>query len=369
MKKLIFISFILLAFSCAKKDCKIDYPIEQISIKIKKKNLSKIDSLRNIVVETMDASNVKIKFKAKVNGVKSKIRLKGDQYDHYDTERFSLRVTQKVKGKKTVYSIQHPKTRNYYNEWVFHQLLKKEGIAYLDYTFVKVKINKKERGTYAKEEHLSNSTLLAEKGFENGPIFRFDDAGFWAAPAEKRIHDHDVTALKKAPIKNYNNIDSSLTKRGDQLLKGFQNGTLPADSVFNMEQLGKLYALCDLTGARHALRWLNVVYYYNKTDDKLHPIGFDSNSGKMKGGLVITETYILDEYHGKIRNSEGFKKAYYELLNKIAEPSYLTSFIADTECELIEIEKMITADEYFKTVDLDYLEQNQGKIKDILSND
>ena len=58
--------------------------------------------------------------------------------DHYDTERFSLRLKYKDDDSQVVLSLQHPKTRKYICEWIFHQMLKQEGLNYLNYEFVTV---------------------------------------------------------------------------------------------------------------------------------------------------------------------------------------------------------------------------------------
>lgn len=365
MKKLFFGLLTLLFISCSNSQCDLEsITTNTLELKIKKARLHQIDSLRSIVIETSKADQVKIKFKAKINGAKVKVRLKGDQYDHYDTDQFSLRVTQKTDSGTYAYSIQHPKTRKNINEWVFHELLKDNKVAHLGYEFVQVKLNKKDNGTYAKEEHLKNKGLLTSKGFEEGIILRFNDDHFWTdgLPAE-RNKAYDTKQYKKAKIKTYGScLDSSLNKKAINLLHQFQIGKMNASDVFDLKATARLYAVCDLSGARHALRWINLVFHYNPTTGKLMPLGFDSNSNHSKG-VMINEDYINTAHHKRIFDNQIFKTEYITQLKKLSDPKYLQKFLKDRECLLLKYEAMIQENQWTYGNNLNYLEGNQEIIR------
>ena len=52
----------------------------------------------------------------------------------------------------TTFSIQHPKTRGYINEWYFHKLMSEVGVIALKYDFAMVSINESDYQLYALEE-------------------------------------------------------------------------------------------------------------------------------------------------------------------------------------------------------------------------
>ena len=73
------------------------------------------------------------------DSIKVKIKPKGRLADHFSTDLISLKI--KVKEKKdwnqmSTFSIQHPKTRGYINEWLFHEIMKELGVIALTYDFV-----------------------------------------------------------------------------------------------------------------------------------------------------------------------------------------------------------------------------------------
>ena len=72
------------------------------------------------------------------------------------------------------FSIQHPKTRNYVYEWLFHEALKREDLLSLRYEFIDVTLNGKDLGTYALEESFEKR-LIEHNGYREGPIVRFNE--------------------------------------------------------------------------------------------------------------------------------------------------------------------------------------------------
>jgi hypothetical protein len=106
----------------------------------------------------------------------AELRLKGGLTDHLRTRKWSYRI-QLAEG-DTVYgmgsfSIHHPNTRNFCYEWIFHRALRDQGLPWLKYDFIDVKINASDLGLYAIEQHF-DSTLLARLG-RVGPVVKFDD--------------------------------------------------------------------------------------------------------------------------------------------------------------------------------------------------
>ena len=64
-------------------------------------------------------------------------------------------------------------------------------------------------------------------------------------------------------------------------MSDFMMGKKVADSIIDIEQFAKLYALSDLLSSHHTIRWKNFRGYYNPTTKLIEPIPFDCNSGRM----------------------------------------------------------------------------------------
>lgn len=320
------------------------------------------------MLKTGYAGNSKLRFPAKIENGDYQIRLKGDQKDHYDTEQFSLRITNNNDSIGEVYSLQHPKTRNYINEWIFQEFLKENHLAYLEYDFVEVLFNGQLQGTYAYEQHLSHNNLLQSEGFKRGPIVSFDDDNFWKdASREERDFSYDSTHYLQSPIRIYNKdeLDPSLIEEAKTLLKSYQLGQQSAKKVFNLKNLARYYALCDVNGARHGLRWINLVFHYNPENKRFSPVGFDSNSGES-WGVMIQEDYLNPVHHEKIFTDSTFNAFYKDYLIQYSSTDFLDTFLENHRCKIQNFEKLIQKNSPEYKFSDEYLQKNLTKIKKYL---
>jgi hypothetical protein len=167
--------------------------IERITIDINHEDFMRLAYQREMALDTgilMSSSDdfVPASIRYGDQSVNVRIRLKGDFLDHLDTDKWSYRI--EVRGDNTLFgmkqfSIQHPKTRNYIYEWIYHQALKREGVISLRYKFIDVTLNGKDLGIYALEEHFEKR-LIEHNQLIEGPIVRFNENLRWADPnAEK----------------------------------------------------------------------------------------------------------------------------------------------------------------------------------------
>ena len=98
---------------------------------------------------------------------KIKIRLKGDYIGHLRGDKWSFRI--KVDSEKTImgmkqFSLHHPSQRLYLNEWLYHKIMSSQDIAIsLRYDFLNLKVNGKELGIYAIEEHFDKRLIENNK--------------------------------------------------------------------------------------------------------------------------------------------------------------------------------------------------------------
>ncbi|HEX2994545.1 MAG TPA: hypothetical protein VHP14_06970, partial [Anaerolineales bacterium] len=90
------------------------------------------EALKVGILQTTDEDFVPVKMNLKDGPeLDGKIRLKGDWTDHLQGDKWSFRIHLKSDGQVLSFrqfSLQTPETRNFLNEWAFHQNLLDEGI-------------------------------------------------------------------------------------------------------------------------------------------------------------------------------------------------------------------------------------------------
>src|SRR5262245_1985592 len=170
---------------------------------------------------------------------RAEIRLKGDWVDHLSGPKWSFRV--KLRGEDTLFgmknfSLQHPKTRRFVYEWVFHQALEREDIIPLRYDFVEVTINGKDLGVYALEEHF-DKRLVEHQRRREGPILKFDESLHWRdIAATGEVGDSSTTGMRgmrAAPIDTFGALPPKddpqypVVLAATTLLESFRAGELP----------------------------------------------------------------------------------------------------------------------------------------------
>jgi len=146
-----------------------------IELLIEDKNITKLNNQRKLALELgnkyrYDKRNtkyVKGRLVYKNDTIKIKLRLKGGQKDHYiDPLKCSYKI--KLRGNNTFlgmkrFSIQHPFTRGYLNEWYFHKFLEYTDLIHLRYNYINVYINGRNSGIYAIEENMHKNLIENNK--------------------------------------------------------------------------------------------------------------------------------------------------------------------------------------------------------------
>ena len=329
---------------------------EHIHIDIAHKHFQKLAYKREVarqigLLESSDDDFVPAKIRHNGQSYDVKLRLKGDAVDHLDGDKWSYRV--KVKGDKALFgmrtlSIQHPKTRNYLAEWVYHQALKREDIISLRYDFVNVSVNGKNLGIFALEEHF-NKILVEDNQRRQGPIIRFSEDQVWK-------QDHlrlDFPKIFPVTSASFNSVlidafeskaiaaDSSFNEQfmhAITLLETYRRGEQRARDVFDIEKLAMYLAISELLGAHHSVLWNHMRFYYNPITARLEPIGFDGNAGLQLP--LVTATMDLETsrfWRREIFNIASqdplFNRHYFNALAKVSKPDYLASLFEEIQPE------------------------------------
>lgn len=263
-----------------------------------------------------------------------KARLKGDHTDHLKGNRWSFRIVAKegsILNHRKI-SIQGVATRYYLHEWVYHQLLKEEGLLHLQYHFLPFCVNDSLCGIYAFESHF-DSHLLEMAQRPPGPILKFDEEGFWDNSKFPDSQNRDEDLMMDAPIvatnKRYakKKKNQALIEKAKAALDDFRHDRQPARAVFDLQEWARYIAVCELMACKHPIRWHNMRFYYNPTTEKIEPIGFDCTSMFPTDKALYHLDGRTELFHQKMLKDDAYKAAVISEMERLAVPQYVTSFL------------------------------------------
>ncbi len=389
---------VLSFFTSTKKDGKYpDAPnIEQkttldfIQISLNEKHYNKLKKKRDKalslgVLETSDKDYVPATIVFNGQKYKADIRLKGDWTDHLKGDKWSFRV--KLKDDKTImgmrkFSIHHPGTRAYVNEWLFHKAIKREGLIGLRYEFLEGVIHIKKKnspqfinkkvGIYAIEESFDKRTLESNKRKES-IILKYSEDIRWdevikakavASPSGLRFADFTLGSRTPITLFSEANVlkDSSMLdyfRLGKHLLLN-SGKSIALSDAFEVKKLAMNNALLNLFGATHGNEIINLRFYYNPLTSKLEPIAFDGNSGQR---LKSYDHFYIVKY---TKMDSIYKKELAVAMEKVSKPGYLNDIINAHKKEITNYESVIKREFKVRSLYVDNLRHNQTIIKEEL---
>jgi hypothetical protein len=292
--------------------------IPNLNINIDFTSWEAIKNQRNDMLGKIFMGSVKTFHKASIqyNGktIPIKIRLKGGRSDHIDSpKRWSFRIKTR-KGKSLfgmkIFALQHPKTRGYHREAVFHQLAQQFGILSLNYFYVSVSINGEDVGIMALEE-VPAKEMLERQEKKEGLLYKFSDqnithlyhatvsslikdnpavrANIYNLPAESLYSGFYANLFRiyynaiNAPLKEISRKEDGEAYQRQRpvavgLLKGFLAGHIAPSKVIDAQKMGQYFGYLGLWGDSHAASFRNARYYFNPYTYKFEPILNDSNA-------------------------------------------------------------------------------------------
>ena len=372
-----------------------------LQIDIKHENYQRLAYQREIALSMgklfqTEESFVSAEIRFQGKPLRARLRLKGDNIDHLRHEKWSFRVV--LKGDARVFgmkqfSLQHPESRNYLYEWLYHEFLKSEDVLSLRYRFVNVSVNGKDLGIYALEEHF-DKLLVEHRQRREGPILRFTENMMWQENLQwthpfpdanvstyGSYLSSDVDVFKTRAVLA-DSTQRSLFLAASGLLESFRADRLAPSDVFDVQKMADYLAVSDLLNAEHATRWHNVRFYYNPITARLEPIGFDGMPGTLLletfasryGHYLGTQTqprsrihYDNDSYFISLLNDEKVFEAYLSSLRKVSEPAYLRERLEGLSDELERGNRIIQSEFPFWQFDRGVLDHNRRYIQAILN--
>ncbi|MBL7964737.1 MAG: hypothetical protein JNM31_12945 [Flavobacteriales bacterium] len=278
----------------------------------------------------------------------ARLRLKGGLTDHLRTRKWSMRV-QLLEGDTvlgmTTFSLQHPNTRNFTNEWIFHEALRDQDLPHLLYEFTEVRLNERDLGLFAVEQHF-DTTLTTRLGLGHAPILKFDDEarigsleqmnerifpstapyeGEWLAAPVEAFHMKEVM---EAPLRKAAFSKAALA------LEAFRQRKRSTHEVFDVQALARLFALADLLGAQHCTDWRNLRFVPDPATGLLLPIGFDANAGEpipairafREQGPIHFDTQATG-FYDRLFSDPLFLRAYVAHVDTLSQEGWLEDLL------------------------------------------
>ncbi|MDX9751346.1 MAG: CotH kinase family protein [Flavobacteriales bacterium] len=312
-----------------------------------------------------------------------RLRIKGKMTDHVKGEKWSFRVVARKDGGflgMKRFSLQHPGTRQYLNEWLHHRLMAGEGIIALRYGFIQLRFNDNDLGIYAYEEHFGPE-LLENNGRPEGPLFRFDPSLFW----EHRLNginklrfDEAYAAYQAAAIDAFGTNDMkkdtaarAVFEEAVALMDGVRRAELKVADVFDVDRLAKRHALLDVMGGHHSLDWSDVKFYYDPVVQRVEPVAYESFSAFRIRQVAGAWRYMgaqreSQELHDVYFNDEDFFRAYVHHLERMSRTAYLDSAFLVLGPGLDSASATIFREFPWKELDRSVLYDNQQVIRRVL---
>ncbi len=307
----------------------------------------------------------KLKDEGSEEEINVELRLKGDWLDHLEGDKWSFRIKTRggqVWNRLRYFSFHTPEARSFLHEWLLHKLFEQEDVLTTKYDFVIVKLNGKNLGIYAFEEHF-DKVLVERQQRREGPIVRFSEDGFWAAikrnSTQHGSNDFNLEQITRKPegaeIKPFQDaqiVKSPVLKNqfeiAQNLLYQYKYNIQKAEEIFDIERMAKYYAICDAMNAYHGIAWHNQRFYYNPVTSKLEPIAFDgfgtgvSHRDNLLGSGALNYKRLKEEnIDNLLFLNEAFTKQYAFYLEKYSSRHFLQSFIAEYDEQLTLLEELI----------------------------
>ena len=257
--------------------------------KIKKKRKEALD-LGILLAYDDDWVPAKINYQGKE--YKAEIRLKGDWTDHLTHKNkwsYKVKLEDGTILGTNKFSVQTAAARNYMGEWMFHQLLKKGDVIGLRYSFLKVAVNVKGKGS--SQPMYSNVGVMAfEEGFtkyllennrrKESVILKINESLGWEdfkkggrnfSNPTLPISAFEMNKILKDSVKYAQFIQAK-----DMLHSYYLSKEVSPSSVFDYDKFAYWDAVGTYTAGTHGHALHNQRFYYNPTTSLLEPVGFDA---------------------------------------------------------------------------------------------
>jgi hypothetical protein len=250
-------------------------PVPVLKLDVKFKHMHRIHERRTAalhsgVLSPSDDDFVPAGIDLAGHGVAAKIRLSGDRPELLTGEKWPLRVH--TKGDGHAFGLRRlelmpPTARDAHSAGLFLDHLRSEDILAPRFFLVDLVLNGKHVGLMTLEE-VAAVELLTHQQRREGPFLRFDSLpGDSGRDRPTAIAPLDPRELSRSG-RSTRAFETAAT-----LLSGYLEGALAARDVFDVELTARFLALAEVWGAREAVQWRQLRFYFNPLTARLEPLG------------------------------------------------------------------------------------------------
>jgi len=216
-----------------------------------------------------------------------------------------------------------PSTGGYLTDWLGAEMMEDRGLAGLKRDFVKLIVNSKSIGIFHLEERFDKE-LAHSNRFGEGVLFKIAD---------------DLDIYQENQIIERTNVkDQVLLIRGNW--QGLKEGTLEPGAFFDLEKMGKLFALADFMNHKEALLREHLSFRFNPETGLAEPIARQfkalNNTDHAAFASVLETPNQYDKWHEgltrdpiirKIYDDLDFKRAYIREAAALSPVAYLDDLL------------------------------------------
>ncbi|MCB9264171.1 MAG: CotH kinase family protein [Lewinellaceae bacterium] len=294
---------------------------EEVELDIRSKHLDQLQALRDRVVQEGYISEDILR-----EEVPAKMTHQGHTYDirialadamamHFeDPARWPLRV--EARKNFTVddmkrFTLLPPLTGGYMTDWLGNEILKERGVKNMKSKFVSLTINGKPVGLFYLQERFDND-LRESRRFGEGILFKIEE---------------DMVVYRENRL-----MDDAGAKGNLLVLKrmwtDLKAGKLETAQFFDMEKMGKLFAIADLMNHKHPLLRENLSFYFNPATGKVEPIAREftglNNSDNKAFSSILEKPEPDNKWH--------FALAHDPIMHQILEdPEFIRAYLREAE--------------------------------------
>ena len=329
--------------------------MDTLYLNIKFKDLKEIEDKRSEAIQKQRLSSTKddfVKAEISLNGnnqISCELRLKGHLPDHWDGEKYSLRIKLK-KGKlingMSTFSIQDPRTRSDTLEWIFLNHLREEGCMSVRYDFVNVIINGKKMGVYAMEEHFSKEMIEANQR-RSGVVGYFDDYFYWKKYPPTFFENISWNSLYLSATPSIrdrkkiqkNPVLEQQANNAIKLMHSLKEKSLDASRILNHVETGKYLAITRLWATNHGLGIDDINFFFNPVTSLLEPVGFDGQADSTPYQCFFS--YDESPWVKYALRDPLIASSYIQYLSKFCTAEYLTQLKEKLVCRESNFRKLL----------------------------
>ena len=291
-----------------------------IHLEVKFKNFKKLLKQREKAVRSnigYEFTEVKGKVIFQGKKMNCEVRLKGDLYDHWRSEkRMSFRIN--LKGDNSImsfkrFSIQKPSVRHHPYDQTFQDLQKRLGNISSSHNYINLVVNGEDWGIMNIEETMSKELLEKQRRKESF-IFKLGDERNWLYEMTNlnlyktyRLSDEylNINVYQERKYLQDSIFRKYYTYISNNILKG-------GHEMFDKDSFSKSLFLSLSWNETHTLHGSNSRYYFNPYDLKIYPITTDQEDYSP-----FVDKLSIPRPYEKIVNDSNFQKFYNSNLSEV----------------------------------------------------